>query len=253
MSTRATHVRVADGAIAEYFITLGMIATRGHPEGWYVPIVYEAMPTVGEFEYAHPTMKLIGNVQPDENGFFKDCHVLVTYHVAKKGLLALLQMAWGNNFRPALGMLPGEETQVPPPVVEAPLMAAIRETVEDEIYKLLDIFAKQKDYRDFKHLSDYKDSNIESWREEALYAIQMRDLVWLDFYKLFDEISANKRPLIKSFAEVKNFLPELVWPVTAEQTAEQPAPVVETAVTEAPTEEATLAPTETPQPSTVAA
>ena len=132
-------------------------------------------------------------------------------------------------------------------------MAAIRETVEDEIYKLLDIFAKQKDYRDFKHLSDYKDSNIESWREEALYAIQMRDLVWLDFYKLFDEISANKRPLIKSFAEVKNFLPELVWPVTAEQTAEQPAPVVETAVTEAPTEEATLAPTETPQPSTVAA
>lgn len=223
MSARATHVRVADGAIAESFITKEMIATRGHPEGWYVPVVYEAQPTVGRFEYAQPTMKLIGNTQPDENGFFKDCHVLVTYTVAKKNLHGLLHMVWGSNiFR-----MPGavEQVEEPMPLVDADLLQQIQYAVEDEIYKQLDAFARQKDYRDFKRLTDYKDSTVDAWREEAQYAISLQDLLWLDYYKLFDEIRANKRPMIKSFADVKAVLPELIWPTKVDTQDQTAAPV----------------------------
>lgn len=215
MTFRASHVRVANSAIVEHFITKEIIATRGHPEGWYVPIVYEVMPQTGEFEYAHPTIRLMGNTTPDENGFFKDCYAMVTYEVADKPLPSLLQAAWGEKIRPTL-VAPGQETQPAEIIeVEPALLRAIEIQVNLYVKQLLNEFAQQRDYDSIESACNYKDSGNQDWALDALVAIEKRDQAWQAVIQLLADIKAGQKPLIKSFADIRAVLPELVWPTNA--------------------------------------
>lgn len=215
MTFRASHVRVADSAIVEQFITKEIIATRGHPEGWYVPIVYQALPQAGEFQYACPTTRLMGNTVPDENGFFKDCYAMVTYEVADKPLLSLLQTAWGEKFR-SPAVLPNQEpSEVEIIEVEPTLMRAIEIQINNYVKQLLDQFAKQRDYDSIESACNYKDSSNQDWALDALVAIEKRDQTWEAVVQLLVDIKAGQKPLIKSFADIRAVMPELVWPTNA--------------------------------------
>lgn len=215
MTFRASHVRVANSAIVEHFITKEIIATRGHPEGWYVPIVYETLPKTDEFQYAHPTVRLMGNTAPDENGFFKDCYAMVTYEVADKPLPSLLQAAWGEKIRPTMTAV-GQEPAAPEIIeVEPGLLRAIEIQINNYVKQLLNEFAKQRDYDSIESACNYKDSSNQDWALDALVAIEKRDQTWEAVIQLLVDIKAGQKPLIKSFADIRAVMPELVWPTNA--------------------------------------
>lgn len=211
MTTRATHVRVADGAIQEAYLTKEMIAVRGHPLGWYVPIVYEVMPQVTEFQFAKPTMRLMGNVQPDVNGFFTDCQVHVTYAVEDKSLQALLRAVFGSLAFDQKLMPFVQPAEAKPVVVSSEMLKAIKAQAKKELEKALDAFAKERDYDNIDRLCSHATSTEPEWQKEALIGVEKRDASWKAFYKLFDGYEADPITLFKTLQEFKAQLPSLTW------------------------------------------
>lgn len=224
MSLKATHVRVADGAIAEQYITKEMIAARGHPEGWYVPIVQEAIPPLDEFHYARPIYKLMGNVTPDENGFFKDCHVQVTFVVQERGLRELLRVVWQDKdpfFDSPMhtDMENKEPVQLMASEIAPAMYKAICAQAKKQTQDLLDQFAKSRDYDSIEKLCSYKDSVIDAWASEAAQGILVRDGTWQAFHEAINAIDKGEVGLFRTFSELRQKFPAAVWETETNQGA----------------------------------
>ncbi len=91
--------------------------------------------------------------------------------------------------------------------------ASIQAEIVNNTQSRLDKFAATKGYDSILSACTYADSSIPSFASDGKYAVQARDLVWSELYKLLDEVLSGARKKPCCFSEIEALLPELKWPV----------------------------------------
>jgi hypothetical protein len=84
--------------------------------------------------------------------------------------------------------------------------------LEEQVQFRLDAFAKTRGYNSIMSACSYVNSTVESYKIEAEYAVQARDLTWAKLFEIIGEMEAGTREKDQSFQELEKDLPELVWP-----------------------------------------
>lgn len=91
------------------------------------------------------------------------------------------------------------------------LTQAIVDACEAFVDEQLDLFAQKKGYKNMDRLVSFVTSTVASYSYDASFATQLRDQVWIEFYKLMDQFKARELQLSNS-AQLLQRLPSLVWP-----------------------------------------
>lgn len=100
----------------------------------------------------------------------------------------------------------------------APPQSKIDETIrasrvrdfENRVQSRLDSFAQSLSYENILTACSYAASNVEGYRIEAQYCLEMRDLTWAKTYKIMGALDeAGPLPL---WDEIEAQLPPLAWP-----------------------------------------
>ena len=94
-----------------------------------------------------------------------------------------------------------------------PASPTIVEVLEQAVQKRLDDFAKTKGYENINSATTYINSTVDKYKDEATYAIAVRDSTWQALYDIIEDATAGNRPIVKQFSEIESELPTLTWPV----------------------------------------
>ena len=79
------------------------------------------------------------------------------------------------------------------------------------IRDMLNEFAQEKDYDTIESACSYANSSNETYKEEAMYAIDYRERVWEKAYELINDIKDNDTDYAND-SEFMNQLPHDTWP-----------------------------------------
>jgi hypothetical protein len=112
--------------------------------------------------------------------------------------------------------LPPEEAAINQAAYEANL----RRTIVDAVMKRLDDFAATRNYSSIFSACTYVTSTVPKFQEEATYCVSARDNTWVTCYQILDEINAGTRPVPSGYQDIEGDLPELIWPPTANFSAD---------------------------------
>jgi len=93
------------------------------------------------------------------------------------------------------------------------LHAQLKRRIVAETQARLDNFANTREYDGILSAASYATSTNPTRRAEGQYAVDARDETWDVLYAILDDVIAKKRPIPKSFSEIEDELPALVWPV----------------------------------------
>lgn len=95
-------------------------------------------------------------------------------------------------------------------------VAAAQRALQDEIVaatqRRLDAFAQTRGYDGILSAATYSDSLVARFHAEGQYALTKRDETWAALYDLLAEVQVGARPIPRSFDEIEDELPDLVWP-----------------------------------------
>ena len=106
----------------------------------------------------------------------------------------------------------GNLTLPAPPEVEQVEIPekTLLEILESAVEARLDFFAKTRGYSSIGIATTYINSIIDAYKNEAEYAIQIRDDTWVKFYEIMNDESRD--PPVESFSDIVAELPVLAWP-----------------------------------------
>lgn len=76
----------------------------------------------------------------------------------------------------------------------------------------LDEFAHTRNYDGIMSATTYANSPSPKFAIEGRYCIEVRDATWSRLYEIFDEVKNGLRSMPKEFADIKDELPQLLWP-----------------------------------------
>lgn len=76
---------------------------------------------------------------------------------------------------------------------------------------MLNDFAREKGYESILSATSYVSSSNTNYQQEGKRCVEIRDNVWEDFFKLFEDILNKKTPQPKCWNDVKAQLPPLTW------------------------------------------
>lgn len=85
--------------------------------------------------------------------------------------------------------------------------------LEIETQRRLDEFARTRGYENINSATTYINSTVDKYKDEATYAIAVRDSTWQALYDIIEDATAGNRPIVKQFSEIESELPTLTWPV----------------------------------------
>lgn len=87
----------------------------------------------------------------------------------------------------------------------------IRQYFVAEIEKRLNSFAQQRGYDDIKSACDYVGCPVAKYDEEGRTCRDLRALTWEAATRIFDDITAGRRPMPEYFSEIEGELPPMLW------------------------------------------
>ena len=88
-----------------------------------------------------------------------------------------------------------------------------KQTYSKSTQTRLDDFAKTREYNDISSAATYANSNIDKFRIEGQYCVDIRDATWSKLYEIYAEVDAGVRELPDNFAVLELELPTLNWPI----------------------------------------
>jgi len=88
----------------------------------------------------------------------------------------------------------------------------IKDVINSEISKQLDKFAQQRGYDNVVSCVSYANSTNITYKEEALYCMQLRDQVWAIITDWINKVDNYEIEMPGSMEQIYKKLPEFVWP-----------------------------------------
>lgn len=85
-----------------------------------------------------------------------------------------------------------------------------KKAIVDAVQKMMDETAQSRNYDDIFTAISYKDSTVESFRNEALACLEWRDNVWVTCYAILNDVVTMKRDL-PELDEILAELPTINW------------------------------------------
>jgi len=189
------YARVNNGHVFEYNLTEKQITDRGDRLGQYLPVKFGFKPTQA------PKYHCIA----EETELF-DTYVKVNYVIRPLGLASLLIRVHcpdGDLQNVIEGMTIGN--------VDPVLVNAIFAAAQGEVQKLLDRFARQRNYDGITSTITYRNSPVPSFQAEGVRANEVRDLSWAALYTYLGEVQAGIKPLPRRVDDILAELPAMTW------------------------------------------
>ena len=87
----------------------------------------------------------------------------------------------------------------------------IKTMLEYSIIKSLDDLAKERQYDNIVSAISYANSTVESYRNEAVHCMTVRDSVWKAWSDFLNEIENQNKPIPTTYIEVFSLLPSISW------------------------------------------
>jgi len=115
-----------------------------------------------------------------------------------------------NGWKIVPGIKPIWPPAVVPPTREHQIDALEQKSFE-QLEINLDLFAQQKGYTNIISACSYVNSNVESFKKEALTCIALRDQSWQELLTFFDRLRKSTSEVPESFSDIESLLPKLVW------------------------------------------
>jgi len=180
--------KIENNAIVEYPVTIETINERNNPADTYVWCFLSEKP-----QYNPLTSYLV------DKPTLVDSAVYVLYEIKNKTLeevfaeLAQLTSGSVSSFSIA---------DIPPPVFNL-IINLIKEKVQDK----LDVYAKSFGYDNIHTMCGYIGSKIDTYKNEAIAAIDIRDTVWSTLYSYLSSVLNGSEPIPLSWEEIDSKLP----------------------------------------------
>ena len=96
---------------------------------------------------------------------------------------------------------------------QAQHLNAVKASIIAATQARLDQFAMTRNYSSMLSACTYATSPTPRFAVEGQYCVSARDATWAALYQMLDEVLAGTRPMPSGYADVKDELPPLVWPV----------------------------------------
>lgn len=87
----------------------------------------------------------------------------------------------------------------------------IKVMLEYSITKSLDNLAQQRQYDNIISAISYVNSTVESYRNEAIHCMTIRDSTWEIWSTIIQDVENQTRPIPISYDEVFSLLPSIAW------------------------------------------
>lgn len=189
--------RLDGDKIVEYPVYRLHIRNRAHPVSFYTPMVKGERPAPD----AHGTVDETLEIAADRS------HVTVVYTKRPMTLQEILQTFVVRN----------EEDPLAPPTavsitdVSPETVGYVHGLAGDYVSVKLDEFARSKQYKDFVHLTSYRDSAIPNFAAEAIRGYTLRDQIWANLLQYFNQVLAGTVPVPTSIADIDALIPAMTW------------------------------------------
>lgn len=194
MLSDIAYAKIKDGVIVDYSLSQIEIKDKGGSVTDYTLVEFKPLPEIPEFHKAINEVNIYGKKVVNE------------WKIVEKTLDEFLYSLYNPG---VLGFHQKEEIfsdDIPEKYLHH-LSFLMKKYISDK----LDVFSKIKSYDDMQSLSSYSNSTIPKFREEALYAIQLRDSCLAVVSEYLDKIYQGTIPIPVDTTELDEKLPELIW------------------------------------------
>ena len=89
---------------------------------------------------------------------------------------------------------------------------ALQDAIVQQVQRRLDDFAKTRNYDGILSLCTYATDTNPTFAAEGQYGVNARSATWAKLYEILAEINNRTRPIPSGYDDIKDELPELVWP-----------------------------------------
>lgn len=79
------------------------------------------------------------------------------------------------------------------------------------VQEKLDLFAKERGYDNMASLSSYATSSVDSFRQEGLRGIELRDASWNVFIDYMTKVRSGEINIQDGITKLEELLPDLTW------------------------------------------
>jgi hypothetical protein len=96
-----------------------------------------------------------------------------------------------------------------------PTTAEIIDSLEAQFFKetqeKLDLFANERGYDNIASLCSYANSSIDSFSEEAMRGVELRDSVWTACFEAVSKVRSGEMNYQEGLPQLEEMLPSLTW------------------------------------------
>ena len=97
----------------------------------------------------------------------------------------------------------------------APTTDEIIDSLEEQFFKetqeKLDLFANERGYDNIASLCSYANSSVDSFREEGMRGVELRDSVWTACFDAVSKVRSGEMDYREGIPQLEEMLPSLTW------------------------------------------
>lgn len=190
------YCRVVDGKVTEAFVTEDVIAERGHPLDWYVPILTYTTATVPDYHVGY-----WGFYIKPEGIDAKRLHRQPTITEA-------LNFVWQDPQDAKLRREHVIYTDIP-----SELLKVMETVIKTNVQVSLDRFAKARGYDSAADAIKFVGSHVANFDREARVCRYLTAQAWSSLYAYLSKVASGELPVPANSKQILDQLPALNWDV----------------------------------------